>query len=423
MTQELSVEIVRNPSSGYTIPPPRAELGLGDDENRDVRIMLRHSERDTLMLTAYVSWLPSSEQWLSARLDTTPQTLLAKAGTLRAEWKRLVVEHTDDSPGPGTRVGGRPLSEQADLTPHSALVETLVKSLAEDGYDVLDVMLDGEGSSLRRLREFLLGMLAEKTDLRISFDSDLPLPWPMLAVDPSLHEDPWEAFLGHRHQVEHTNPGYEYVDQVPLKPRRRATTSLNTDTTLERVGRAEDVHGLLASRSHLTVRTRGKDLLEALGNAVLPEDLMYFWCHGQLMDEGTANRRLVIKLSDADLIDSAKFERKRRPLRRLPQRFKPFVLLNACHTGQAAAEPHVGHLGTALINLGAHGVLGPQIEIPQVFASEYAYSFLDMYLEGRHTAGEISRKLVRTFAEKYHNPLALTYSLHRGLHSRLDLAS
>ncbi|MEU5464298.1 hypothetical protein ACH41C_05280 [Streptomyces althioticus] len=423
MTQELTVEIVRNPSSGYTLPPPRTERTPGSDMERDVRIILRHSDRDTLTLTVYVSWLPSPEQWLNARLDTTPQTLLEKAGTLRAEWKRLIVDHTADNPAPGTKVGGRPLSEQVDLTPHSAVVKGLVRSLAEDGYDVLDVMLDGEGSSLLRLRQFLLETLAEKSDLRVSFDSDLPLPWPMLAVDPSSHEDPWDAFLGHRHQVEHTSPGYEYVQQMQLEPRLKAITSLNTDTTLGRVGRAEDVHGLLASRSRLTVRTQGKDLLTALGTAVLPEDLMYFWCHGHLMDEGTANRRLVIKLSDADLIDGAKFMRRRRPLRRLPQRFKPFVLLNACHTGQAAAEPHVGHLGTALINLGAHGVLGPQIEIPQVFASEYAYSFLDMYLEGRRTAGEISRELVRTFAEKYHNPLALTYSLHCGLHSRLDLAS
>lgn len=423
MAQELNFEIVRNPSSGYTVPPPRAAQDTGGGKPRDMRIMLRHAERDGLTITTHASWLPPRDQWRNARLETTPEALLGKAGTLRFEWKRLVVDHTDDSPGPGMRVGGRPLAEEPDLTQHSTLVETLVKTLAEEGFEVLDVMLDGSDPGLRRLRTFLLETLSEEKDLRISFDSDLPLPWSMLAVDPSRFSDPWDAFLGHRHQVEQTSPAYSWVDQLTLEPRRRAVTSLNTDTTLDRVGRASDVRDLLDSRSHLTVRTRAVDLLDALNNAVLPEDLMYFWCHGTFMDEGTSNRRLVIKLSDADLIDSAKVRRRRRRLRDMPQRFRPFVLLNACHTGQAATGTHVEHLGAALIDLGADGVLGPQIEIPQVFASEYAYSFLELYLVGTHTAGEISQLLVRTFAEKFHNPLALTYSLHCGLHSRLDLAS
>lgn len=423
MPQELTVEIVRNPSSGYTVPLPQTAQDPGDDRHRDLRIMLRHPERDGLTITACASWLPARERWLSARLETTPEILLGKAGALRSEWKRLFVEHTSGIPGPRTRVGGRPLSEQADLTHHSPLVETLVKSLAEEGFDVLDVMLDGVNPGLSHFRAFLLGSLAEEKNLRISFDSDFPLPWPMLAIDPSLCDDPWDAFLGHRHQVEQTSPAYSWVEQVALEPRQRAVTSLNTDTTLDKVGRASDVRDLLDNRSQLTVRTRAQDLLKALDNAVLPEDLMYFWCHGTFMDEGTPHRRLVIKLSDADPIDSAKVRRRRRRLQGMPQRFRPFVLLNACHAGQAAVGPHVEHLGAALIDLGADGVLGPQIEIPEVFASEYAYAFLEMYLEGRHTAGEISQMLVRTFAEKFHNPLALTYSLHCGLHSRLDLAS
>jgi hypothetical protein len=104
-------------------------------------------------------------------------------------------------------------------------------------------------------------------------------------------------------------------------------------------------------------------------------------------------------------------------------RFKPFVLLNACHAGQAATTSQLEHLGKALIDLGADGVLGPQIEIPQIFATEYAYAFLDLYLTGRHSAGEISQLLVRRFASEFHNPLALTYSLYCGINTRLDLAS
>ncbi|CAM5455929.1 hypothetical protein GCM10010329_33370 [Streptomyces spiroverticillatus] len=423
MPQELAVAIVHDPSSGYTLRPPRAPRDPGREAPRDLRIIVRHTAHGALSVTACASWLPARERWTSARLETSLDVLRGKASTLRYEWNRLVVNHVDENPVPGSRIGGHPLSERTDLTQHSPLVETLVKNLAEEGFDVLDVMLDGRGSGLRRFREFFLGALADEENLRISFDSDLPLPWPMLAVNPSLFKDPWDAFLGHRHQIEQTSTAQSWVQQMRLEPRLRAVTSLNTDTTLDGVGRAADVRDLLDQKSQLTVRTQAEDLLNALNSAVLPEDLMYFWCHGTFTDEDPPNRRLVIKLSDADLIDSAKVDRKRRPWRDKPQRFKPFVLLNACHTGQTSSGTHAEHLSATLIDLGADGVLGPQIEIPQVFASEYAYSFLDLYLEGRHTAGEISRLLVRTFAKQFHNPLALTYSLHCGLHSRLDLAS
>lgn len=100
--------------------------------------------------------------------------------------------------------------------------------------------------------------------------------------------------------------------------------------------------------------------------------------------------------------------------------FRPFVLLNACHTGQAATSPELEHLGKALVDMGSCGVLGPQIEIPQRFAAEYAYAFLDLYLSGDLTAGEIVMSLVRHFAHDFVNPLALTYSLHCGIDSRLE---
>ncbi|MET9872438.1 hypothetical protein ABZZ16_41220 [Streptomyces sp. NPDC006386] len=70
--------------------------------------------------------------------------------------------------------------------------------------------------------------------------------------------------------------------------------------------------------------------------------------------------------------------------------------------------------------MGACGVLGSQIEIPQSFAAEYAYAFLDLYLGSGLTAGEITMALVHRFAREFSNPLALTYTLHCGIDSRLE---
>ncbi|MPY60778.1 CHAT domain-containing protein [Streptomyces spongiae] len=427
MPQDLVVEVLQDPSHGYTgVPPQRGSTRrTADDEApAELRVMLFRASENALQIVASVPdpAAPEDRQWHRATLDVPANELWARAGRLRRLWRDLVVRHRSTTAEYGQRVGGHPLAEAADLSELAPLTEALTTKLAHEGWDLLDVMLDGNSHDLGRFREFLLGALAGKDPLRITFDSDLHLPWPMLAMDPSACDSPWEAFLGHRHQVEQ-NSAYPW-DQAPLGQREHPTTSLNTDTTLDDVGRAREVRTLLEQRSRLIVRTHGSDLLKALANPVLHEDVMYFWCHGHFVDNGTSNPFLAIRLSDGEHIDGPAVTRKRRRIPRTRQtRFKPFVLLNACHTAQAAAPGDLKHLGQELINMGADGILAPQIEIPQVFATEYAYAFLQLYLTGLHTAGEISQLLVRRFASEFSNPLALTYSLHCGINSRLDLAS
>jgi hypothetical protein len=97
-------------------------------------------------------------------------------------------------------------------------------------------------------------------------------------------------------------------------------------------------------------------------------------------------------------------------------------MLNACHAGVPAEGCDPAFLGGALIGAGARGVLAPQIEMPQIFAAEYAWEFLSRYLAGRQTAGEAARAVARHFADKFHNPLGFTYALHCGMDARLERA-
>ncbi|MFE7843297.1 CHAT domain-containing protein [Streptomyces sp. NPDC057474] len=380
---------------------------------------------EELSVIAFLPGVPTPEakSWHQARLEVSAGELADRAERLRAIWRDQVVRHQGTGAGYGQRVGGYPLAESVDLTELRPLTDPLVAKLADEGFDLLRVMLDGTGYDLGRFRDFLLGALAGERPLRISFESEWQLPLPMLAVDPAECGSVWEAFLGHRHQIEQADPGYPW-DHAPLGRREQATTSLNKDTALDHVGRAHEVHKLLEERSRLIVRTQGSDLLQALSHAVLYEDVMYFWCHGRFVNAGASSRFLAVRLSDTEDLDGPVVQRKRRSHVRSPlARFKPFVLLNACHSAKAADPGRLKHLAQELIALGADGVLAPQIEIPQVFATEYAYAFLDHYLTGRHTAGEIGQSLVRRFAREFHNPLALAYSLNCGINSRLDLSS
>jgi hypothetical protein len=425
MTHDSGVEVLENPSHGFAgVPPQRggSQDATVDEVWAELRVKLYRSGTG-LSIIAHGTSAPGTGTWHQAPLEVSAEELLDRADRLLAIWRDQVVFHRTTDPGYGKRVGSRPLAESVDLTELQEFTDPLVAKLADEGFDLLHVMLDGRGYDLGRFREFLLGTLADGQHLRISFDSEWQLPWPMLAVDPAECDSPWEAFLGHRHQIEQARTGYPW-DHAPLGRRERATASLNKDTTLDHVARAHEVQKLLEERSLLTVRTRGSELLAALSRSVLHEDVMYFWCHGRFVNAGAASQVLAVQLSDTEDIDGPVVRRKRRSYFRSPQsRFKPFVLLNACHSAKAADPGRLKHLGQELIDQGADGVLAPQIEIPEAFAAEYAYAFLDRYLTGAHTAGAIGQWLVRRFAREFHNPLALVYSLNGGINTRLDLVS
>ncbi|MEU4653269.1 hypothetical protein AB0G32_04865 [Streptomyces sp. NPDC023723] len=430
MPQDLAVEVLKDPSHGFTgVPPQRGTPPHGPrpQEPAELLVGLYLSSGNTLTMFACAPDAPSAPgvpRWHVTDLEVSADELRERADRLRSRWHELLVYFVGEGdPRTGARVGARPFADTADLSGLAGVAESVTAALAEEGFDLLDVMLHGAGYDLGKFREFLLGALGGKDPLRVSFLSDLHLPWPMLAVDPAACATPWEAFLGHRHQVEQTATGYSW-DHAPVDHRNLATTSLNKDDSLDSVGRAGEVHELLEKRSRLIVRTRGSDLLKALAGPVLNEDVMYFWCHGRMVSHGPSTPCLAIRLSDDEHIDGPVVSRKRRPFLHEPSaRFKPFVLLNACGTARAAAPGRLKHLGQELIGMGAEGVLAPQIDMPQDFATEYAYAFLDLYLTGQHTAGEITRTLVRRFATEFHNPLALAYSLHCGINSRLSLAS
>jgi hypothetical protein len=94
-------------------------------------------------------------------------------------------------------------------------------------------------------------------------------------------------------------------------------------------------------------------------------------------------------------------------------------LLNSCYAGRLAETAEIEHLGIALINGGAGGVLGPQTEVPEIFGAYYALKFFERYFECPNTAGDVVHELAHEFAENERNPLALTYTLHMGMDSRM----
>ncbi|WP_129839623.1 CHAT domain-containing protein [Streptomyces sp. RFCAC02] len=424
MARDLAVDVRHNPSLDFTSLPPRDRAPDGRvrvKEPLDLVVTLRTHPPDTLHISAFQPGARTPKNGTHHAYLTVPiAAVLDRAARLRALWyEKLVGFELRDEEGMPL---GRPFDDAVDASGHAARVRRIVDDLADEGVWFLETLLEGGERDISGFRRFLLDTLAGAEGLRITFDSDLHLPWPMLAVEvPGA--DPVHGFLGHRHQIEQTGASAYPAVETEAARHPMPVTSLNTDSTLDLIGRAPDVRKLLEERSRLTVRTESERLIEAFSAAVLDDDVMYFWCHGTFVGEQRSAPRLAVSLSDDLAIDADLVLRvRRRHHGSNGALFRPFVLLNACSTGQASPEPGLKYLGGALVDLGADGVLGPQIDMPQVFASEYAYAFLDRYLHGENTAGEIALSLVREFTARFHNPLALAYSLYCGIDSRLETA-
>ncbi|MEU4303096.1 hypothetical protein [Kitasatospora aureofaciens] len=351
MPRELQVEIRQNPSADYTrLPQPAYQVvtaasrtGSGPfarprvidrpaegPDPLDLVVSLRRNGDDLQVSAFRTGERTPGNRMHRAGLTISAPKLLHLAARLRTVWRDRLIGYDPDPLNP------YPFASTVDFSPLAAVAERKVAELAEEGRYFLETMFEGSDRSLVLFREYLNRTLTELDSLRISVDSDLHLPWPMLAVDgdPS---DPWADFLGHRHQIEQTGAAYPPI-QPPNSARTRPVTSLNTDDQLTGIGRAPEVRKLLEDRSQLTVRTDSDLLLKALSAAVLDEDVMYFWCHGQFVANDSPYEQLAVRLSDDRHIDAELVRRhRRRHLDRPDAVFRPFVLLNACHTGQSAA--------------------------------------------------------------------------------------
>ncbi|MEU9286891.1 CHAT domain-containing protein [Streptomyces sp. NPDC048275] len=434
MARELPTQVVQDPSAGFTRRPAPSV------RHPDLVLALDAYADDHIRARMYGPATPPSPTEHALRLNVKPAAVTAASAQLRALWKRELVDFqpVDER---GIPVGGRPHFPYAtcpDLTaePEEELREILDELARQGAYLLYGELLGDGGRATRRFRDILTGALSGERPLRIRVDSNLFLPWPMLCLPEDTATGPdshvFHRFLGYRHQIEQTGSCYPVFPEAEAEveaegaegtcpPPSPPVVSLNHDKGIdpEGVTRAAEVEAALAADTLCVERTRREELLRALGSGGLDEQLMYFWCHGHFRRTADDNSPLfVVQLSDHKDID-ARAVLSRRTTGGPLLRQRPLVLLNACYAGLPGTAELV-HLGGALIEAGAGGVLGPQIEMPQMFAAEYAYAYVTRYLGGRETAGEIAHGLARHFADTWNNPLGFAYTLHCGMDNRLE---
>lgn len=432
MPASLPTRVVQDPSDGFRRLP---HLETAEPDLRISFDVLDGGRIQARMSGPALPNLRGAEH--KAVLSAKPAEVRSAAARLCRLWNQAFVDHQPkDTTGRPLADRRRPYATAADLRhePQADLARALARLTRAGASLLFDVLFGGDDERLTMFRGYLAIMLAGE-GLRIRFDShDLYLPWPMLCLkplhlahapaEPGAGADELDAlfalFLGHRHQIEHTGDAYQWLRLPQPASPGPTSVSLNHNPTVGRKTCASAVAALLAEGTRCEVRTTYDDLVRDLGEADVDEQLMYFWGHGGFEGNGAEAPQLVIRLGDEIPFDGQTVIDARADHRRTGT-FHPFVLLNACQAGKVAADADRSFLGRVLIRYGAQGVLGPQIDMPQAFAAEYAREFVLRFLRGgpHDTAGRIVWQLARHFTAEYRNPLGFAYALHCGMDTRI----
>lgn len=181
MPRELQVRIIQDPSRGFTALPDALS------EGPDITVSLDVLGDDRLRARLYGPAVPSLHG-TEHRVDLAvhPAEVRSAAARLCRMWKEVLVDHRP------LAADGRPVPGEPE-TPYASLVDLrsrpvdelapLMEELALVGSELLyGTLLGGTDPRIARFRSYLTEALARGEGLRLRFDSDLHLPWPMVCL-------------------------------------------------------------------------------------------------------------------------------------------------------------------------------------------------------------------------------------------------
>ena len=317
----------------------------------------------------------------------------------------------------------------------------VVRPLAEAGYKLFQLLFFVGDERLRKIGKELKNILHDSGQVISIQSNSVFAPWWMLYTPPPGHENfdtnedipvPWEGFWGYSHLVEHN---FKYslgwtpciaVDDAGV------TVGVNVDRNLDEefpeTPCIAPVISMFQSTAAATiVRETKRRLAQDIKSPDYGDHIMYFGCHGIGVSSAVEPTQAHVQLTDREAIRNTDFMAW---LSQTPLRTTPIVFINACQGGQMSSLFYTA-FGNELISRGANCLIGPQIDIPPVFAVEYAKAFftelslpqvMDPGTYGLIRAGDVFRRMANTGVTQRKNPLGLAMSLYRGIDSHFCLA-
>ncbi len=346
------------------------------------------------------------EDW-EDEIPLTQTELWYESAAIRRTWQETAVE--------AKHKGKQPLMRQWDLSqdPEPEFVKRLLGPLAVAGSQLFEriffpcTLTGRKFERLNALGEVLRSMPPQW--FRVT-SAEFFAPWNLMySGDPGLDgtDARREGFWGYQHLVEHSTKAHTearpFDDVDPFQLAAHFDTEI--DTTLK--VRCNQAMFDLLGRYEIdpAYRNSKSELYNAMRSGQTKEHVLYFCCHAH------AGQDSRLELTDRNPIAPAEIKRW---MHKGSFERRPIVFLNMCEGSQVNAKFYQGFV-EVFLDKGASAIVGPQTEIPAVFAGQFASRFFEEFFGGgRRTVGEILYALRREFLDKYNNPLGLLYSLYRG---------
>lgn len=338
---------------------------------------------------------------------------------LRNTWRDRVVRHR----GPGNSY---PYAHQLDQSKDPGRWDSLGRELARAGRQLFTLLFESGDSGLQLVGQLLAdALLSDEQIIRVHSD-DLFVPWPMLytPADPDVNlyaaDAPWslDGFWGYRHLVEHTISEMPRFDARIRPDGERLITGMMLDPRLDAKYHTQPcvkpLKDFFQDRTTVILRESRAILAEHLMGRKVADQISYFCCHAAF--ESIEQAQLA--LGDGIEIVTDDF---REWLTNRTLSSSPVVFVNSCEGGKLASLFYTS-FGMVLLKAGANCLLGPQIQVPPLFAREYALEFFRRFLRGDRI-GDVVHEIAREWMDTLKNPLGLVVSLYRGLDTHIDPAS
>lgn len=197
------------------------------------------------------------------------------------------------------------------------------------------------------------------------------------------------GFWGFRYAIEQLSSSESPVVDIPTAADADFVVA-ETQFEVDLADLADHVSALRTALGKVLPHARlreGKDLqtVRDLLGADLP--IVYFYCHGQRRSATDPDTWLAV--GKREIITAKDFigwlVSWLRQKRRVWDRVRPLVFINACHSLAIYPSTLVSYLDAFIGSARAAGVIGTEVKVNQAVASDVAERFFTLFLSGRHS--------------------------------------
>lgn len=347
----------------------------------------------------------------------------------RSAWEHALEGLTTTRPDP---VGGgekpyRPYEYAWDKPVSDDAFRSLAAKLAVAGNDLFSSIFEhNKGTALDQIASNLRGIARSGSRVLAVKTVDFHVPWRMFYTHPTgkldadgTNFDPL-GFWGYQHVIEQFPPRFQAIDRLRARGGKLAFGAalhehIDAEFKVDCIKRHRDFIQSSADVLAYEEWTKIAELTKGLSADPFRQQVIYFLCHAEAAG-ATAAPSLVpatLQLVDGE-IDAVGV---RKSVGNRFQPSPPLIFINACRGGQLGTLVRQSFtFASEFLGQGALCVVGPQIEVPAVFAGEFGNRFFTAFTQRTKPpprAGPVLRDLTREMW-KHNNPFGLVYSLYAG---------